>query len=299
MTARASASIKWTLGLNFALSVASGVAATFASATVSALTGLGPAWLVTGVGFGLLVFATGIGWTLLRLRIGQALIISILDLLWVVTTLPLTVIPGLLTPAGVALVLVLAVIVGAFGVLQLFAIRAILRDGAAPGRYRHCIRVASSADPGQLWPVVRDLGAMARYSAGLSASRLAGGEEPGQGTARVCTDHKGQSWTEEVERLDDAERLVLLRFQSEAEDFPFPLAELSGGWSVQANAEGGSFVDVWWIVRPNQSRLGWLVVALMTIGLDRDVPKIVAAMEADAKGTTLLRQAKVPLLAYC
>ena len=300
MTPNTRGLLKWALGLNFALSTVSGLAATFASTTLSTVTGLGPTWLITAIGLGLLVFAAGIGWTLLRLRIGRALIISALDLLWVVGTLPLPLIPGLLTSAGVMLVYVLAAIVGMLGVLQLFGIRAMLKEGAGPGCYRHCIRVASAADPDKLWPIVRNLGAMSRYSAGLSASRLEGGAEPAPGMARVCTDHKGQSWAEEVKRLDDTERLVLLRFRSEAEDFPFPLAELYGGWHVQANAKGGSAVDIWWIVRPNQPRLGWLIVALMTMTLDRDVPKIVAAMEADAMGTGLpLRRVQWSSLAYC
>jgi len=299
MASRSFRLLKWTLGLNFALSFATGLTATFAGAVVSGITGLGPTWLITAVGFGLLVFATGIAYTLVRLRIGQALIISVLDLLWVVGTVPLTLIPGLLSATGVTLVILLAVIVGGFGVFQLVAIRSILKQGADPGRYRHCIRVASAANPEKLWPVIRNLGAMSRYSAGLSASRLEGGTEPAPGTARVCTNHKGQSWTEEVERLDDDASLVLLRFRSEAEDFPFPLAELSGGWSVQAKAGGGSFVDIWWVVKPKQTRLGWLIVALMTVALDRDVPEIVAAMEADAIGTSQTQQAHRWTLAYC
>ncbi|MEM1064608.1 MAG: SRPBCC family protein [Pseudomonadota bacterium] len=299
MPARSSELLKWALGLNFVLSGVSGLTATFASATVSAMTGLGPTWLVTGVGLGLLVFAAGIALTLLRLRIGQALIISILDLIWVVAMLPLILVPSLLTAAGVTLVLILAFIVGAFGVLQLIGIRTILKEAAEPGRYRHCIRVGSAAVPDKLWSVVRNLGAMSRYSAGLSASRLDGGTEAAAGTSRVCTNHKGQSWTEEVESLDDTERLVLLRFRSEAEDFPFPFAELSGGWSVKGAAGGGSLVDIWWNVQPNQPRLGWLIVAMMTMALDRDVPKIVAAMEADAMGTKPPRPATGASLAYC
>ena len=299
MTNRPQTRLKWLLGLNLGLSTISGLTATFASATVASFTGLGPIWVVTAVGIGLLIFAAGIAFTIWRLRIGQALIISILDLLWVLGTLPLPLIPGFLTDNGVMFVIVLAILVGGFGLFQLLAIRAILSQRAEHGKYRHCIRVASAAKPDALWRVIRDLGTMERYSAGLSASRLDGGPEPAPGTSRVCTDHKGQSWTEEVERLDDTARLVFLRFQSEAEDFPFPLAELSGGWSVEANPKGGSYVDIWWIVKPNQRRLGWLIVALMTTALDRDVPKIVAAMEADAMGHTPPQQAQRASLAYC
>lgn len=299
MTERASGVLKWVLGFNLALSVASGLTATLASGWVSTLIGFGPAWLILGVGLGLLLFAAGIAWTLLRLRIGQALIISVLDLLWVVGTLPLLLVPGLLTDTGAALVVSLAVLVGSLGVLQSAAIRALLKEDEGEGRYRHCIRVASAAPPDALWRVVRNLGSMARYSAGLSASRLDGGPEPAPGTARVCTNHQGQSWTEEVQELSDSKRRVFLRFQSEAEDFPFPLAKLSGGWSVTAKGGGGSLVDVWWNVTPHQKRFGWMLVALMAMALDRDVPKIVAAMEADALGAAVPRSSPSGSLDYC
>lgn len=299
MTERASSLLRWVLGMNLGLSLTSGLIGTLASAWVANLLGLGPAWLIFGVGSGLLLFAAGIAWTVLRLRIGQALIISILDLLWVVVTLPLTLIPGLLTARGDALVVVLAVVVGGLGVSQLTLIRALLKDDRGEGRYRHCIRVSSAAPPDALWCVVRNLGAIARYSAGLSASRLDGGPEPASGTARVCTNHQGQSWTEEVQELNDAERRVRLRFQSEAEDFPFPLLQLSGGWSVTAKPNDGSLVDVWWTVTPQQKRFGWMLVALMTMALDRDVPKIVAAMEADALGATIETPRVSASLVYC
>jgi len=287
------------LGLNLALSMTCGLAALVFAPSIAEMTGAGPSWVISGIGVGLLVFSTGIAWTLVRLRIGQALLVSAFDLLWVLATLPLPFVPGFLTPVGATLVLIIAMAVGMLGVLQLAGVRVLLTEGTEPGHYRHCIRVRSLSDPEKLWQVIRDLGAMSRYSAGLSASRLEGGSEVAPGSVRVCTNTQGQSWAEEVERLDDGARSVFLRFRSEADDFPFPLAALSGGWAVTPDTPDGAFVDVWWSVTPKQRRFGWLIVALMTISLDRDVPKIVAAMEAEAMGERVSLAARRPALAYC
>ncbi len=293
------------LAINFVLSAGCGLTSIVYASWLAITIGALPAWLFTAVGIGLLVFASGIGWTLRRLRIGQALLISALDLLWVIGTLPLVLVPGLLTSAGGAVVLALAVVVGTLGVLQLLGVRRMLLSGTTQaGPYRHCIRIRSAADPAKLWAVIRDLGNISRYSPGLSASRLEGGAVA-PGAVRVCTNTRAESWAEEVTELDDTARRVDFRFRSEADDFPFPLAGLVGGWLVTAAEGGGSDVDVWWEVTPKQRWFGWLVVALMTIPLDRDVPRIVGAMEAEAMGLGLplqegvTRQRRALRVGYC
>ncbi len=258
-----------------------------------------PAWLVSAIGGGLILFAAGIGWTLWRLRIGQALAISGLDLLWVIGTVPLTLVPGLFSATGVTIALLVAAAVGTLALVQLAGIRALLRHGAPAGQLRHCIRVRSAVAPKPLWRIVRDLGGIAQYSASLQASRLEGEGAPAPGHVRVCTNLRGQSWAEEVVALDDSARSVAFRFRAEAADFPFPLAALSGGWQVLPGSDGGSLVDVWWTVTPKQRRFGWLLLAAMTIPMDRDVPAMVGAMEAAAQDQPLPRKAVRPTLGYC
>lgn len=299
MTPRSSTVLRFALAINFAFSLTCGiVSAAFGSAIAGAIGAL-PVWPITGLGVGLMVFAAGIGWTLLRFRIGWALLVSALDLLWVLATLPLLLVPDLLTPLGAAVVLAIAAIVGGLGVLQLAGVRRMLRaETTDEGTYRHCIRLRSRADAGKLWGVVRALSTIARYSAGLSASRLEGGDVA-VGAVRVCTNTRRQSWAEEVVELDDTARRLVLRFRSEAEDFPFPLAALTGGWTVTPGASGGAVVDIWWTATTHQRRLGWLIVALMTIPLDHDLPQIVGAMEADAMGEQVPVRPRPLALGYC
>lgn len=259
-----------------------------------------PAWLMTALGIGLLGFAASIAAVLARLRVGLALLISGLDLLWVAATLPLIAVPGLLTTQGKVVVVVVAAIVGLLGMLQLRGIRTILAAGQdGEGTYRHCVKLQSHASPDALWATIRDLGAISHYSTGLRSSRLEGDAEPAPGAVRVCTNLRDQSWAEEVVSMDDSARAVVLRFRTEAEDFPFPFDKMVGGWTVKPAAHGASTVEIWWTVHPKARRLGWVILALMTVFLDRDLRRIVAAMEAGDASRSTTPAARLPALGYC
>jgi len=300
MSLRSSRLLSLALSFNLAFSTLCGLAIlAVGPASTGAVLGPFPGWFMAGLGVGLLGFATLIGFALWRLRVGMALLISGMDVLWVIATLPMAFIPGFLTAEGQLVVAGVAAVVGLAGILQLAGIRTMLRDpGGSPNTFKHCVRLTSRAKPDTLWPVIRDLGSIARYGTGLKSSRLEGAEEPAPGAVRVCTNHSNQSWAEEVISLDDATRSFVLRFRAEAEDFPFPFAAMSGGWSVNP-AHDGSLVDIWWTVRPKQRYLGWLLLAVATIPLDRDIRHLVAAMEAGGASRSRAATPSLPALAYC
>lgn len=299
MTPRSPLLLKFALTSNLLFSLACGVAALAASSSVAAMIGAAP-WLVTLIGAGLIVFVVAIAAALRRLRILWALGIIALDILWVLVTTPLVVIPGVLTETGGALILGIAAFVALFAVLQLLGLRAMLVKQSANGlAYRHCIGLRSTADPSLLWPVIRDLGAISEFSDALSASRIENGAAVAPGAVRVCTDMNQRQWSEEVVTLDDEARSLTLRFRSEARDFPFPFATLTGGWRVAPHAEGGSDVEVWWRATPKPRWLGWLLFALMASQLDQMVPRIVTGMEARATGKTRPAARGGLALGYC
>ncbi|PWJ20276.1 SRPBCC family protein [Jannaschia seohaensis] len=300
MSFRSSRLLRLALAFNLAFSTLCGLSVlVLGPAAVGAALGPFPGWFMAGLGIGLLGFAALIGFALWRLRVGLALLISGLDVLWVIGTLPMAIVPGFLTSQGQLVVAGVAAVVGLACILQLAGIRALLRDPkGAPNTFKHCVRLTSGADPDTLWPVIRDLGSIARYGTGLKSSRLEGAEEPAPGAVRVCTNHNDQSWAEEVVSLDDATRSFVLRFRAEAEDFPFPFAAMTGGWSVSPAPEG-SVVDIWWTVRPKHRHLGWLLLAVATIPLDRDIRHLVAAMEAGGASTSRTAAVSLPAFAYC
>lgn len=274
------------LAANAAFSAVAGALLLVGGAPVAAALGALPSWLLTATGGALLAFSALVGWVALRPRVGWATAISLLDLGWVAGTVPLTLVPGLLTPAGAAAVLMVAAAVGAFAAAQLSATRTLLREiGGAPGRYRHCVRVATPVPAAAMWDVVADLGSIQRYSTSLARSALRGGGTAGVGAVRDCANRKDARWSEEVTHFDPAGRRLTLRFLTEAPDFPFPVSAMSGGWRVE-DAGAGSTVEVWWSLTP-ATRLGWIVIALMTVPLDREIAAVIGRMaEAAAQAGT-------------
>jgi hypothetical protein len=288
------------LAANLIFSTACAVALLVAGPDIARAMGALPGWAMTGLGAMLLAFAACIGLVLWRLRIGFALLISVLDFLWVATTLPLVLVPDLLSLEGKIVVIFVAAAVGLFGLLQARGIRAMLGAGReGDSVYRHCVKLDSPASPEILWRAVRDLGGIARHAPGLKSSRITDGTEPAPGATRVCEDHQGRRWEEEVVSLDDATRSVELRFKTEAEGFPFPFDSMRGGWTVHPNAMGGSAIEVWWTVRPRARRLGWMLLALMAIPLDRDIRRIVASMESDGSTDSNRAARRLPGFSYC
>jgi hypothetical protein len=287
------------LTANLLFSLASAFVFLFGAEALGARLGAIPVWLLQAVGVGLFGFVGVIAYALVRLRIGWALLISALDIGWVIGTVPLVLIPGLLTPWGQMATLGVAACVGLWAVGQLFGTYHALKDRAGgPGHYRHCVRVPVSANADAMWRVVADLGAMRRYSAGLSNSEMLSGDDVSVGSVRRCTDHQGQSWQEEVAEWRPEARAVVLRFRTEEPDFPFPFDMMVGGWTISP-AGDGALVDIWWKVVPRSRLFGWLILALMTVLLDRAVPKIVGRMESQALNRPLDLLRSDLRLAYC
>lgn len=268
------------LAANAAFSGAAGALLLAGGAPFAATLGALPTWLLAATGVGLLGFAAGVGLVALRLRVGWVAVISLLDLGWVAGTVPLTLIPGLLTPAGAAAVLAVAALVGVFAAVQLSGLRAMLA-GEGPGRYRHCVRVATPVPAAAMWDVVADLGSIQRYSTSLARSAIRGGGPVGVGAVRDCANRNDARWSEEVTLLDPVGRRLTLRFLTEAPDFPFPVSTMSGGWQVE-DAGAGSTVEVWWSLTP-ATRFGWIAVALMTLPLDREIAIVIGRMAEAAE----------------
>ena len=290
--------LRQALAGNLTFSALCGLALLIDGPGIAAAIGALPGWVMTGLGFGLLGFALAIGLVLAHLRVGWALAITALDALWVVATLPLIAVPDLLTAQGKAVVASVAAVVALFGFLQARGIRLRLASGAEDGTYRHCVRLTTEAEPATLWAAIRDLGGIARYSDTLASSKLLDGAVPGPGAVRQCTNRQGQSWREEVISLDDGARQMALRFRTEAPDFPFPFAQMVGGWSVSGATGGGASVEIWWTIRPSR-RFGWLVLALMTLPLDRDIRRLVAAMSGGKAARPGRPVGPLPALSAC
>ncbi|MDZ4297760.1 MAG: SRPBCC family protein [Moraxellaceae bacterium] len=256
-------------------------------ATVGQWLGVNAPLLLQTLGAGLVLFAVDLLHQATRQRLAtwRALYASLADLLWVVASvIVLVAFTQLFTPVGTALVVAIAAIVLLFGLLQLRGI-ALLHRLPVTCLYRHCITVQTDAPADAMWAIVARLDEIQRYMPSLKRSEVLDGLSPGLGAIRQCEDHGGKQWTEECIAFN-AGRSFDVRFYTEAPDFPFPARTMVGGWEVLPT-QSGSQVRVWWELTPKPAWLASVVLPLLAWQADRDFPKVIGRMAAQAQGKTM------------
>ena len=272
---------------NAAFSATTGAAMTLFPNAVAGLAGIDVPVALRVLGLGLLAFAGVVAWTGIRnrLRAWLAVLISFADLLWVAGSAVLVLVSPPFMHAGSARpVLLVAFAVLGFGVLQLLGVRRLLRETSPHlGAWRHCLSVNVDAPPDAMWRVVSDLGAISRFVPTLVNSALVDDVAPREGAVRVCADTSGRQWEEVCTAFEPRARRLRLRFRTEADNFPYPMKEMHGGWKVEPHREG-SRVMVWWSMTPTLSMVPWLLVALMGRRLDKAFPTVIERMAAHAGG---------------
>lgn len=272
---------------NAAFSALTGVALVLAGAQIATWLGHIPAWLLMTVGGGLMGFAGLIIVAVSHMQPARALLITALDLGWIICTVPLIFVSELLSDPGKVAVLVVAMLVGLLALAQMAGIRALLRDPVAGrGQYRHCVAVEVDAPVQAMWNVIADLGRVAEFSDSLVKSVLRDGVRSGVSAVRVCTNTRGRTWSEVCERFEPETHQFEVRFLTEEPGFPFPVRVMSGGWNVKERVGGkGSVIEVWWSLTPK--RLGWLTVALMGMQINSDMTTLIGRMAEVGKGRPL------------
>jgi len=273
------------LGANAVFSFACGLVFLDMSRTVSQAVAVPAVW-VEAMGVALFGFAALVGWAASRSRPDGRLVVSIslADFGWVLGTAAGTLAHPMPTH-GVWGAWIVASVVATFGFLQLLGLlRAHQMPRGAERPAYHCVTVRVAADPDVLWSRVADLGSISEYAPNLRSSVAGDG-------VRTCENASGQRWSEQLVARDDAARSLVLRFLTEAPDFPLPVTELIGGWRIVADGDG-AIVTVWWEMTPKGGTLGLLAVAATTGALDADMNRTIRAMAGD----TVTGSAKTTLL---
>lgn len=257
----------------------------FNSSIVEEILGIHAPLVIQSIGIGLAVFAVDLLHQATRKRVAswRSLYASMGDFLWVLATLVLLgIFPNALSSSGNLLAIAIAITVLTFGVWQLWAIQ---RAYQLPtGEYRLCVPVFVNVPAKEMWNVVSNLGDIKKYAASLKSSVVLNRQTSGVGAVRVCEDHSGQRWSEECVQFED-DRNFVLRFVSEAPDFPFPVQTMIGGWEI-VPWDRGTQIMVWWELIPKPKYLASIILPMLAFQTDRTVPKIIQNMAADALGST-------------
>ncbi|HHS89269.1 MAG TPA: SRPBCC family protein, partial [Rhodobacteraceae bacterium] len=149
-----------------------------------------------------------------------------------------------LTANGTLIVLAVALVVAFFAISQFVSAASIekpvplakveMRDGKLHATVKRSVR----APTGIVWEVMTDHPAYADVADNISKVEVLSGD--GLGMKRRCYGPKGENWVETCD-LHEPGHAYGFRVHTEAEDYPYPFAELSGRWSVERHPVGSEF----------------------------------------------------------
>ncbi|MGI9451602.1 MAG: SRPBCC family protein [Geminicoccaceae bacterium] len=208
------------------------------------LLGFSPSPIILGLGIGVLAFA-GLVFFVAKptiMKLGLVKLIILADVLWVLDSAILLVFfSSALSPIGFEAVLITAVIVLVFATGQALGMASIYQGNSdvkisVDGPVMSIeAALGTKAEADRVWQVMSDQEAYADVADNLSKVEVLEGQ--GKDMIRRCYDTKGQSWTESCTLWDEG-RAFGFRVHTEAADYPYPIAKLSGLWSLTPMAHG-------------------------------------------------------------
>lgn len=241
-------------------------------------------WVLRLLGIGLLLFAAFLFWNVWRPTPHPvfALLITGADVGWVAGSAVLMLIPSTpMSASGTGVVAGIAGVVLVFALLQVAGLRALTRNrrGKTTARSAFSITQRVDAPPDAVWNLVRDLERIGEFSPSIQSVEVRGNQG---GARRTCEDRRGQRWSEDVIKLDDQARMLTLRFDTEAHDFPLPLDEMYGGWTIESAGDCAD-VTVWYEYTMRGGLLGEIVAPLIAHQIRDMMTTTISNIEAESK----------------
>lgn len=240
------------LALNSAFSIIMGIDLMFAAgSTAEILFAQTEGWqliLLRVLGAGLLFFAIDLfGRATNRLITkAQVLLITGMDAGWVLGSALLLMFDGhLFTGLGTVLIAITAIVVAIFAIGQYVgAVKIVPPKSRASikfvgGKLHATVSRSVRAPAGIVWGVMTDHPRYADVASNISKVEVLSGD--GLGMERRCYGPKGENWRETCDIFEDGKAFGF-KVHTEALDYPYPISELRGRWSVQTKGSGSEFV---------------------------------------------------------
>lgn len=240
------------------------------NAAFSALTGL--CLIIFPDAAAHLIFANPTGWKPLALRVlgvglvvfalelsllatnrfvskGEIMPIVLADIGWLLASGAVIAMAGYaFTGTGLFVIAVVAVFVTLFAVGQhLGAGRIVVPESRVSirsnaGKLTATVRRCVNAPVRAVWAVMTDHPGYADVASNISKVEVLSGE--GMGMRRRCFGPKGENWTETCDHFEEG-RSYGFKIHTEAPDYPYPIADLRGRWSVGPGDNGSEFsIDI-------------------------------------------------------
>ncbi|MEM8587078.1 MAG: SRPBCC family protein [Pseudomonadota bacterium] len=224
--------------------------------------------MILDLGIALLLFAGLTFYAARKRHLSLTLIrvISAADLAWVALSLALLIIaPAAFTTFGMVLVGAIAIVTLILGVEQLIG-AAVTYQGHSKIAVDHqngvmtlSASLPSTATPRRAWQVISNMEAYADVADNLSRVEVVNGA--GEGMVRQCADKKGRTWHETCTRWDDGKGFAF-SVHTDAPDYPYPIASLTGEWWVEPT-DTGATVGMLFKVQPRGGPLNRLAFKMM------------------------------------
>ncbi len=245
------------------------------------------------LGGGLILF--GLGLVLMArnrfLTNRQVLFITMMDVGWILGSALLLVVDGHLFSAfGQAYITMVAGIVAVFAIGQYVGAQKIVPPLSqasvtiSGGKILARVSRAVSAPEDVVWRVMNDHPGYADVADNISKVEVVKGD--GVGMQRRCYGPKGENWLETCDLYEDG-RAFGFRIHTEADDYPYPISDLHGEWSVERNGNGSKFA----IIIEAQPKGNLLTQTLFKTAAKRQF-KVVLADLADAWAARMEREAR-------
>lgn len=269
--------LRGALRANAAFSATGGLAALLGFAPVNDLLGAGSRPLVAATGAGLLGFALvvlAVAGLEPRRMVRGAAVVSAADAAWVAATTAVISAADLPT-AGIAILAVVAIAVGALAVAQLrlrSTARAIDDPDVAVAEQVH-VQHRVTAPASAVWPLLSDHELYGRLAPNLSRVEVLGGE--GEGMRRRCHDSLGRGWNETCTLWDDGREFAV---EVDTSDYPYPLAQMRGRWTVDPDGEG-SRISMHFEFTPSPGVAGGAFAAIMLLAFRPVLRRIMRGWE--------------------
>lgn len=261
------------LRTNAVFSLVGGVVALVAFAPVDTMLGTGSRVVVAACGVGLIAFAVFVA-DVAASSPGsarrRAVVVSIADGMWCAGTAVLLAAVDV-TGAGVVLLVAIALVVAAFGLIQVVLVRrsAGIDPGVAVPERIHVEHVIDAASD-HVWPLLTDHDLYGRLAPNLSRVEVLGGA--GVGMQRRCYDTLGRGWSERCVLWDEGSRFAV---DVDTSDYPYPLDVMRGSWGVERLGTDRSIVTMDFELVPRRGLAGALFVIVMLAGFRPVLTRIV------------------------
>lgn len=173
------------------------------------------------------------------IQILPALIISFLDIIWVLASLFILIFDTFqFSVTGHAITAAVALIVFAIAMMQLFGIAKV--DQVKSGNKVLSFERIVPGNNIKVWNIISDVANYHHVAPNIDDVQIISGN--GEGMVRQCTQGKS-SWTEDCVKWNDGEEFSF-KVNTDDPSYPFPLSFLQGTWKVAPANNGESKIEM-------------------------------------------------------